>query len=113
MVTITKQKTFQFIWKNIICRYGLPKTLISDNGSQFKNTSLEKYSKRVKIKKFFSIPGRPQANGQTGVTNKTIIDGIKKKLEEEKGRWVEELYAVLCDYDGKDSYRGNPIYAGI
>ena len=40
MVTITEQKTFQFIWKNIICRYGLPNTLISDNGTQFKNASL-------------------------------------------------------------------------
>ena len=52
----------------------------------------------MSIKQFFSTPGRPQANGQTEVTNRTILDGIKKRLEEAKGRWVEELYAVLWAY---------------
>jgi len=50
MITITEQKTFQFIWKNIIYRHSLPNTLISDNGTQFKNSSLEKYSERVGVK---------------------------------------------------------------
>lgn len=36
----------------------------------------------------------PQANGQAEVSNKVILDGIKKRLEEAKGKWVEELPSV-------------------
>uniref|UniRef100_A0A2N9HIA7 RNase H type-1 domain-containing protein n=1 Tax=Fagus sylvatica TaxID=28930 RepID=A0A2N9HIA7_FAGSY len=47
------------------------------------------------IRNFFSSPAYPQANGQAEVSNKVILDGIKKRLEEAKGRWVEELSSVM------------------
>uniref|UniRef100_A0A2N9F1K3 Uncharacterized protein n=1 Tax=Fagus sylvatica TaxID=28930 RepID=A0A2N9F1K3_FAGSY len=47
------------------------------------------------IKNFFSSPTYPQANGQAEVLNKVILDGIKKRLEEAKDRWVEELSSVM------------------
>lgn len=31
-------------------------------------------------------------------THKVIVDGLKKKLEEAKGRWVDELPHVLWTY---------------
>ena len=33
--TITETKVQNFVWKNIICRFGIPRTIISDNGRQF------------------------------------------------------------------------------
>ena len=47
------------------------------------------------IKNFFSSPGYPQSNGQVEVFNKIILRGIKKKLEEAKEKWVEELPNIL------------------
>uniref|UniRef100_A0A2N9GJR4 RNase H type-1 domain-containing protein n=1 Tax=Fagus sylvatica TaxID=28930 RepID=A0A2N9GJR4_FAGSY len=44
---------------------------------------------------FFSSPGYPQSNGQAEVSNKIILNGIKRKLEAVKGKWVEELPSVL------------------
>lgn len=32
--SITKKNTTDFIWRNIVCRYGIPCTLITDNGEQ-------------------------------------------------------------------------------
>ena len=98
IISITEVKTFKFMWRNIICRYDLPHTLISDNGKQFKNKSLEAYSKRVRIKQFLSAQDRPLANGQIKVTNRMILVGIKKKLEDAKGMWTEDLYGVLWAY---------------
>uniref|UniRef100_A0A2N9I1G2 Reverse transcriptase domain-containing protein n=1 Tax=Fagus sylvatica TaxID=28930 RepID=A0A2N9I1G2_FAGSY len=46
-------------------------------------------------KKFLLFTGYPQANGQAEVSNKVILDGIKKRLEEAKGKWVEKLPSVL------------------
>ena len=32
LVTITKARIWSFVWKNIICRFGIPRTIISNNG---------------------------------------------------------------------------------
>ena len=40
----------------------------------------------------------PQVNGQTKVTNRTLLKIIKAKLDEAKGAWSEELPNVLWDY---------------
>ena len=40
----------------------------------------------------------PQSNGQAKVTNKTIVNGLKKRLEGTKGKWAEELPNVLWAY---------------
>ena len=43
---LTRITSFQiqtFIWKNIICRYGLPRVIISGNWTQFDCKSFEKF----------------------------------------------------------------------
>ena len=37
LATITEAKIRSFMWKNIICRFGIPMTIISDNGRKFDN----------------------------------------------------------------------------
>ena len=32
LATITEARIQNFVWKNIICRFGIPLTIISDNG---------------------------------------------------------------------------------
>ncbi|XP_030969559.1 uncharacterized protein LOC115989821 [Quercus lobata] len=38
------------------------------------------------------------SNGQAEAINKTIMNGLKKRLDDAKGRWVEELAHVLWTY---------------
>ena len=35
LAMITEARIQSFVWKNIICRFGIPLTIISDNGRQF------------------------------------------------------------------------------
>ena len=35
LATITEVKVQNFVWKNIVCRFGIPRTIILDNGHQF------------------------------------------------------------------------------
>ena len=43
LATITEKNVRSFIWKNIICRYGIPRVLVSDNGKQFDNDAFRDF----------------------------------------------------------------------
>ncbi|KAL5571888.1 hypothetical protein UlMin_021485 [Ulmus minor] len=87
-----------FIWKNIVCRFGVPRELVSDHGTQFENEKLQSICDRLGIKKVFSSLAHPKSNGQVEAVNKTIKQTLKKKLEKSKGAWVDELPLVLWAY---------------
>lgn len=76
----------------------MPFAFITDHGTQFDNQDFEDYCTRSKIRKLHSAPGHPQCNDQTEVTNRMILDGIKKRLDEAKGNWINELHSVLWAY---------------
>ena len=46
----------------------------------------------------YSTSAYPQGNGQTETVNKVIMGGLKKRLYNAKGKWVEELPHVLLTY---------------
>ena len=46
----------------------------------------------------YSTPAYPQGNGQVEAVNKIIVSGLKKRLDDAKGKWVEELSRVLWTY---------------
>ena len=46
----------------------------------------------------YSTPAYPQGNGQAEAVNKVIVNGLKKMLDDAKGKWVEESPRVLWTY---------------
>jgi len=84
-----------FIWKNIICRHGLPYEIVTDNGKQFVSLITRNFLAKWNIRMSNSTPRYPQGNGLAEATNKTIIAGIKKRLGPKKGNWANELDGVL------------------
>ena len=88
----------RFIWKNIVTRFGVPYALISDNDLQFDSKAFRKYCSDLGIKNRYSTPAYPQGNGQAEAVNKVIVNGLKKRLDDAKGKWIEELPHVLWTY---------------
>ena len=88
----------KFILKNIITRFKIPHALISDNGLQFDSKTFRRYYCDLGITNRYSTPACPQGNRQTEAVNKVIVNGLKKRLDDAKGRWVEELPHVLWTY---------------
>ena len=72
---------------------------------QFDCDTLRRYLSDFKINVAYSSVCNPQCNSQAEATNKQILNGLKKKLDEAKGRWFEVLYDVLW------SLRTTPIEA--
>ena len=98
MANIRDVDVKRFIWKNIVTRFEVPHTLISNNGLQFDNKAFRQYCSDLGIKNIYSTPAYPQGNGQAEAVNKVIVNGLKKRLDEAKGKWVEELPHVLWTY---------------
>lgn len=92
---ITDTEVMKFVWENICCRYGVPKDLISDNGTQFNSKRIRAWCTSMKIRQRFTSVAHPQANGQVEVTNRVIVEGIKKKLKKAGGGWANELHGIL------------------
>ena len=88
----------KFVWKNIVTRFGVPDSLISDNGLQFDSSIFHSFCNDLDIKNRYSTPAYPQSNGQAKATNNAIMNGLKKRLDGAKGRWAEELLNVLWAY---------------
>ena len=61
--SVIKTVVARFIKKEIICRYGLPKRIISDNGLNLNNDMVTEVCTRFKIKHHNSVPYRPKMNG--------------------------------------------------
>jgi hypothetical protein len=85
----------KFCWENLICRYGIPKTIVTDNGAQFENDPFKSWCAEYGIEQKLTSVYHPQANGQVEVTNRTIVNGIKTRMEGAKGNWIWELPSVL------------------
>ncbi|XP_048613220.1 uncharacterized protein LOC125587118 [Brassica napus] len=96
--SITDKEVQNFVWKNIICRHGLPYEIITDNGSQFISHHFKGFCHRWRIRLNMSTLRNPQSNGQAESTNKKIIDGLKKRLDLKKGCWADELDGVLWSH---------------
>ena len=88
----------KFVWKNIVTRFSVPWALISDNELQFNSRAFREYCSNLGIINKYSTPVYPQSNGQVKATNKTIINGLKKRLEWVKGNWAKELPNGLWAY---------------
>ena len=56
-------KGTKFVWKNIVYRFRIPRTIISDNGRQFDNHGFKSFCSSLGIKNKYSSLGHPQANG--------------------------------------------------
>ena len=98
LATITEQKIRNFVWRAIICRFGIPRALVSDNGKQFDNAKFRDFCAELGIKNYYSSLAHPQSNGQAEVTIRTLKAALKTNLEDLKGKWVEFLPEVLWAY---------------
>ncbi|MQL85079.1 hypothetical protein Taro_017590 [Colocasia esculenta] len=89
----------RFIMRNIVSRFGVPSSIITDNGPQFISQELQDLYKKYNITLHHSSPYYPQGNGQAEATNKTLLKILKKTCESHKFvDWPEKLIEALWAY---------------
>ncbi|GJW44855.1 reverse transcriptase domain-containing protein [Tanacetum coccineum] len=95
VTNITGKQVKNFSFDNIVCRFRIPSTIITDNGTQLINDPFKSWAEGLGIKLVSTSVYHPQANGAVERANRSIIQGIKTRLHQEGGAWVEELSNVL------------------
>ncbi|KAA0043212.1 Retrovirus-related Pol polyprotein from transposon 412 family [Cucumis melo var. makuwa] len=94
---VTRGVVLKFIKKELICRYGLPKGIITDNAKNLNNKMMDKLCEHFKINHRNSTPYRSKMNGTVEAANKNIKRIIGKMTITYKD-WHEMLPFALHGY---------------
>jgi len=94
LATVTSQQCVCFIWQNIVSRFGVPIQLVTDNGKQFEG-EFQNILAIVDARSVRASVAHPQGNGQVENANRTILEGLKKKLHSTGRSWANEIPYIL------------------
>ncbi|GJS69193.1 reverse transcriptase domain-containing protein [Tanacetum coccineum] len=95
VATISGTQVKKFVWNDIVCRFGLPGEIISDNGKQFSGDPFKDWCEKLNIVQRFASVKHPQSNRLVERANRSLGEGIKARLGENNKNWLEELPHVL------------------
>ena len=87
-----------FIRSNIFSRFGIPRALISDQGTHFCNRPLEALLKKYGVFHKTSTPYHPQTNGQAEVSNREVKSILEKTVKPNRKDWSLRLDDALWAY---------------
>jgi hypothetical protein len=99
MCTILARSAVKFI-RGLVCRFGVPNRIITDNGSQFTSGLFREYCVSAGIKICFASIAYPWSNGQAEHANAEVLKGLKTrsfnaKLEACGKKWLDNLQSIL------------------
>jgi transposase InsO family protein len=84
---------------DIIHRFGVPNSIITDNGSQFNGRKFLEFCDKHHIRVDWAAVTHPQTNGQVEWANDMILQGLKPRifdrLNKSSRKWLQELSAVM------------------
>jgi transposase InsO family protein len=84
---------------NIIHRFGVPNSIITDNGTQFTGKRFLDFSEDHRIRVDWAAVAHPMTNGQVERTNDMILQGLKPRIYNDLNkfgkRWIKELPSMV------------------
>jgi hypothetical protein len=100
LATITSATVQKFFWQNIVCRFGVPKAITIDNGTQFDDETFKAFCDQIGTKIHFASVRHPESNGLVERANGIIITRIMKSIfNQSKGKWLDKLIKVVWNHN--------------
>src|SRR5664279_4757484 len=98
-VTATDATSVLSFIKSIVHRFGVPHSIITNNGTNFTTYEFQEFCEEQGIRVSYASVAHPQSNGQVEKANGLVTAGVKKRLltplKRAAGTWVEELPSVI------------------
>lgn len=82
----------------IVCRFGAPRQLLSDKGSNFTSTLLQEVCDILNTQKIFTTPYHPQTDGLVERFNRTLSSALSTLVSREPACWDDYVQYVLFAY---------------
>jgi transposase InsO family protein len=98
---ITNLKAEQAVtfFTDIVYRFGVPNSIITDNGSQFTGRKFLEFCDKFHIRVDWAAVAHPQTNGQVERANGMILQGLKTRIFDQLNKsgwkWLQELPVVV------------------
>ena len=98
-ISVIKSKQAVLFFLDIIHRFGVPNSIMTDNGKQFTGKKFIRFCDEQHIRVDWAAVTHPRTNGQVECANDMLLQGLKprifNRLNKFSARWVAELPAVL------------------
>jgi transposase InsO family protein len=98
LTSIRSEQAVTF-FTNIIHRFGVPNSIITDNGTQFTGKKFLDFCEGHHIRVDWAAVAHPMTNGQVESANSMILQGLKPRIYNDLNklgkRWIKELPSVV------------------
>ena len=86
------------LMENVLCRFGIPQVIHSDQGRQFESNLFQEMCKLLGIHKTRTTPYHPQSDGMVERFNRTLAAMLSAYVSENHRDWDEQLPNVTMAY---------------
>ncbi|XP_047948964.1 uncharacterized protein YagA-like [Salvia hispanica] len=93
--TCESKEVAKFLKANFFNRYGVPRAIVSDQGTHFCNRTIEALLRKYGVHYQLSTPYHPQSNGQAEVSNREIKSILEKTVNTTRKDWSKRLDDAL------------------
>ena len=95
----TATSTAKFLIEDILARHGAPKTILSDQGTNFTSNLVQKLSEFMTTRWQFSTTYHPATNGLTERINRTLCQMLIHYSQNNKSKWSRVLPMITFAYN--------------
>jgi transposase InsO family protein len=94
----TEKSIFEFIYEYIFTYFGVPRDIVTNEGTQFTSKFMKELTEKYGIKHHKSFPYHPKYNGQVESTSKVLETILTKNFQLHHRYWVDRLPEALWAY---------------
>jgi hypothetical protein len=100
LVNIVAAGLKRFFWQIIICHFGVPRKITTNNANQFDYHIFKDFCHHMGVEAVFASVYHPESNRAVEKVNALIFTAIKKILEDQtKGKWAEEFPIAVWSHN--------------